>query len=92
MPERPSTPSAQFVTLIEPHTKITASTPYTMGGNAITCPVSAIVTSLPLKFTTVIAVITAIKRSKSPLRNSPQDTFAQSSRYPVIIAETVKIK
>ena len=51
VPDRPSTPSAQFVTLIEPHTRITARIPYTTGFNVNVCPVSAMVISLPLKLT-----------------------------------------
>lgn len=70
VPERPSTPSEQFVTLIDTQTKMTVSIPNTTGGIFTEPPNMAKVIVLELNAdTTATAMATA--KSSAPLNTRP---------------------
>ena len=66
VPERPSTPSEQFVTLIDTQTKMTVSIPNTTGGIFTEPPNMAkvIVLELKCRYTTATTIATA--KSSAP--------------------------
>ena len=92
VPDNPSTPSEQFVTLMDTHTRITVRSPKITGGISIVWFVIARYTVVELKFTNVTAIITAIRKSSSPFLYSPHGVFAQSSRNPVIMAAVIRTR
>ena len=92
VPDRPSTPSLQFVTLMDTHTSTTVRMPKITGGIVILPPKIAKSTTLLLKFRNVTATMTAIAKSRSPFLSSPHGALEQSSRNPVIMAAANKTR
>ena len=80
VPERPSTPSEQFVTLIDTQTKMTVSIPNTTGGIFTEPPnmAKAIVLELKCRYTTATTMATA--KSSAPFKYSPHGFSAASSK------------
>ena len=92
VPESPSTPSEQLVTLIDAHIRITISIPYNTTGIVTDLPHVANVTMLSLYLRYVTATSTAITRSNIPFLYSPHGALAASSRNPVIIAANTNMR
>src|SRR5574344_441942 len=92
VPDNPSTPSEQFVTLIDTQTKITIKTPNKILLIVTSLLNDAIKIVFSLKFKNVTANIMAITKSKRPFLYSPQGVLAQSSKNPVNMAAMTKIK